>query len=139
MATEDDNVAILRDAYRRWSDQKGQDLNAMMDIVADDVSLRSLADGAPDVGFTKRRSGKAEVLGYLQGLTSGWEMLSFDVDEYVAQGDRVVAIGRTAWRNKKTGKVADTPKIDLWRFRNGKAVEFAEFYDTANVLAAAQP
>jgi ketosteroid isomerase-like protein len=32
-----------------------------------------------------------------------------------------------------------TPKVDVWRFRDGKAVEFSEFYDTAQAYAAAQP
>jgi len=45
--------------------------------------------------------------------------------------------GSTAWRHKRTGKVADTPKVDFWRFRDGKAVEFYEYYDTAAVFAAA--
>jgi ketosteroid isomerase-like protein len=35
--------------------------------------------------------------------------------------------------------VADSPKIDIWRFRDGKAVAFEEFYDTARVFAAATP
>ncbi len=37
---------------------------------------------------------------------------------------------------KRTGKVVNTPEADSWRFENGKAVEFYEFYDTAQVTAA---
>ena len=44
-------------------------------------------------------------------------MKHYTVEEYIAQGDVVVARGSTAWTNKKTGKVADTPKIDFWRFK----------------------
>jgi len=32
---------------------------------------------------------------------------------------------------------AETPKVDFWRFRDGKAVEFYEYFDTACVAAAA--
>jgi ketosteroid isomerase-like protein len=28
------------------------------------------------------------------------------------------------------------PKVDIWRFRNGKAIAFHEFYDTAQVASA---
>ena len=66
-------------------------------------------------------------------------MISYVVDEYIAQGERVVAVGSTSWTNKKTGKTASTPKVDIWRMRNGKAVEFMEYYDTANLIAAATP
>jgi uncharacterized protein len=48
----------------------------------------------------------------------------------------VVMIGHCAWRNKATGKVVSTPKADSWRFANGKAVEFYEYFDTAQVHAA---
>ena len=33
-----------------------------------------------------------------------------------------------------TGKIVETPKVDFWRFRDGKAVEFYEYYDTARVI-----
>jgi uncharacterized protein len=48
-----------------------------------------------------------------------------------------VMLGRCSWRYKKTGKVVSTPKCDSWRFANGKAVEFYEYFDTAQVHAAA--
>ena len=64
-------------------------------------------------------------------------MVHYTIDEYVAQGDAVVARGSTAWTNKKTGKPAETPKVDFWRFKDGKAVEFYEYFDYGRVAAAA--
>ena len=63
-------------------------------------------------------------------------MMEYEAEHFVAQGDRVVMLGRCAWSYRKTGKVVWTQKADSWRFENGKAVEFFEFYDTAQVLAA---
>ena len=137
MSNEDQNVTALRQAYRRWADSKGKDQSGWLAIVGDDLTLRSLADGAPGMEFSSQRRGKLELLDYLNGLTADWDMIFYEIADYVAQGDRVVAIGRTAWRNRRTGKVADTAKVDLWRFENGRAVEFFELYDTARVLAAA--
>ena len=74
---------------------------------------------------------------YFEGLLSGWAMKHSSMDEYIAQGDTVVARGSTAWINKRTGKRAETPKVDFWRFRDGKAVEFYEYFDAACVAAAA--
>jgi len=64
-------------------------------------------------------------------------MLHFSVGEFVAEGDAVFMRGSMAWRNKRTGQEVETPKVDFWRFRSGKAVEFYEYYDTARVVAAA--
>ena len=139
MATEDRNVATLREAYGRWAESKGKDLDGWTAILDEAVALRSIGQGAAGIEFTSARRGRSDVLDYLEQLTRDWEMLSYRVDEYVAQGDRVVALGRCAWRNKRTGKVADTRKVDIWRFEDGWAVEFEELFDTAAAMAAAQP
>ena len=52
-------------------------------------------------------------------------------DRAVAQDDRVVAIGSTSWRNKLTGKVAATPKIDVWRMRDGEWFEGTYIFQAA--------
>jgi ketosteroid isomerase-like protein len=139
MTVEQDNVALLREAYVGWNANKGCDVTCWMSVIHDDFKLASLADGAPEVPFTVPRNGREQVLEYLEGLNRDWEMVYCDIDDFVAQGDRVVAMGRTAWRHRGTGKVTESPKIDVWRIRDGKAVEFAEFYDTASMYAAATP
>lgn len=48
----------------------------------------------------------------------------------------VVVRSRFAFRNKQTGKSFESPKADFVRFRDGKIVEFFEFYDTAKAVAA---
>jgi len=57
-------------------------------------------------------------------------------DEFLAAGDVVLMIGTCSFKNKATGKTFATPKADLWRFEDGKAVEFFEYYDTAGILAS---
>jgi uncharacterized protein len=139
MPTPTDNVALLKTAYSEWAGKKGADLDCWLNIVDDGAYAMSLAKGAPEMTFTRERSSKDEIRGYLQELTRDWEMITYDMDDFIAQDDRVVVIGNVAWRNKATGKVAETPKVDIWRFRDGKVVEFAEFYDTARSFAAAVP
>ena len=138
MSTKEANVALLKQAYAAWNEKKGTDPSCWTCLLADDAKLRSLADGVSDGAFARERSGPAEIVGFLEDLSRDWEMLYFVVDEYIAQGDRVVAIGSTAWKNKATGKTASTPKVDVWRFRDGKAVDYAEYLDTAGVFAATQ-
>jgi len=139
MSTEAENVEILKNAYSQWAGKKAADLGCWNSVMADDIVFSSLAQGALGAEFSRARSGKAGAIGYLEELTRDWSMISYVVDEYIAQGDRVVAVGSTSWTNKKTGKTASTQKVDIWRMRNGKAVEFMEFYDTANLIAAATP
>jgi ketosteroid isomerase-like protein len=137
MSDEARNVEILSEAYSRWHGTKGGSVDHWMSIVADNIQFGSLPEGAPPVRFAKSYTSRDALRGYFEGLLSDWEMIHYTVDEFVAQGECVFMRGSTAWRNKRTGKSVDTPKADFWRFRNGKAVEFYEYFDTARVFAAA--
>jgi ketosteroid isomerase-like protein len=137
MPDEARNVAILKDAYARWHETRGGSVAHWLDVVDHNISFGSLARGAPDEAFATNYDNREKLRAYFDGLLGGWTMIHFTVGEFVAQGDTVVMRGATAWRNKATGKEFETPKVDFWRFRDGKAVEFYKYYDTAAVLAAA--
>jgi len=139
MGTPAENIATLKDAYRRWHETKGGSVTVWLDMMADDVKVYSLAAGAPAAPFTRAVNSKKQFERYFQGLLADWEMINYKTGQFIAEGERVAMLGSTAWRNRKTGRVIDTPKADFWTFRDGKVVEFHELYDTAALAAAAQP
>ena len=130
------NVTVLKEAYKRWHDSKAGSVDHWLRLMTDDVKFRSLADGALQMQFTGLSSNKTEVEQYFKGLTSEWLMNDYRVDEYIAEGDRVVALCHVSFKHRKTGKTLVTPKADFHKFREGKICEFFEFYDTAKALAA---
>lgn len=137
MADEAGNVEILKAAYKRWSDSKGGSVDDWMKICADNIAFGSLAQGAVQgARYMTAYNSRDALKEYFGGLARDWEMIDWVVDHYIAQGDRVVVLSRCTWRNKKSGKSVSTPKADSWRLAGGKAVEFFEFYDTAQVHAA---
>ena len=137
MGDEARNVDILKQAYKRWHDTLGNNADEWLDICADQIAFGSLAQGPQGAEYLTEYRSKAALQDYFAGLERDWQMIEFAAEHFVAQGDRVVMLGRCAWRYKKTGKVVWTHKADSWRFANGKAVEFFEYYDTAQVHAAA--
>jgi uncharacterized protein len=108
-------------------------------VLAQNVSFGSAPRGVAPLNFARQYRERDELRAYFDGLLADWTMQHYTVDEYVAQGDAVVARGSCAWTNKRTGKLAETPKVDFWRFKDGKAVEFYEYFDTHCVVAAASP
>ncbi len=138
MGNEARNVGLLKEGYKLWHDSKGGSLDYWMNIVADDIQFGSIARGAPPLAFTKPVSNKQALRGYFDGLLGDFTMIHYTIENYVAEGDIVFVRCTTSWRNKKTGKDFETPKADFWRFRDGKIVEFYEFFDTALVMAATQ-
>jgi ketosteroid isomerase-like protein len=138
MSIEDENVAILKEVYALWRSSKG-DPQHFFAILAPDINFGSLPDGRAPLGFTKSNTGYAHVKSYFDGLAAGWKMTDYVVDEFVAQGDVVVMRGSCEWVNRETGKSVHSPKLDFWRMRDGKAIQFFEYFDTAKAAEAATP
>jgi hypothetical protein len=136
MSDEARNVAILKKAYARWSETLGGSANEWLAICADDIAFGSLAQGPEGARYLTEYHSRDALKEYFSGLARDWQMIEYVAEHFVAQGDRVVMLGRCAWRYKRTGKVVWTHKADSWRFSGGKAVEFFEYYDTAQVKAA---
>ena len=136
---ESNNVALLEKGYAFWHQSKAdcEGASCWMDLLSEDVQWRSLAGGAAGMEFTLACRSKDEVQRYFQDLGKDWEMVSYNVHEFIAQGDRVVMLGSCEWKHRGTGKIMKSPKADVHRLRDGKVVDFMEFYDTAAALAAA--
>ena len=120
----------LKHAYKVWDETKGKSIDTWMELFDYEVDLRSLAGGRPGVEWTENCISREGVRAYLEGLCSQFTMIHQTFEKFVCQGDTIVAIGSTAWRNNATGKVAESQKVDVWRIDNGKIVAFHEYYDT---------
>ena len=135
-----ENVAKLKDAYRQWHETKGRSEKVWLDLMADDITIMSLAQGRPErvafTGQTLGKSGKTQMQEYFAGLRSDWEMNWYRVLSYIAEGDRVAVQCDISWTFKQHDQTFETLKADFWTFRDGKAVEFSEYYDTAALFAA---
>ncbi len=138
MESAAENTALLREAYALWHDSKGGSIDHWMGLIAENVSFGSVAGGAVSaLPFATQYDNRRALHGYFESLLRDWQMIYFNAQEFVAQGEAVVMRGSTAWRNRNTGKVFATPKLDFWRFRHGKAIEFFEYFDTAGAAQAA--
>jgi ketosteroid isomerase-like protein len=135
---EQRNVELLRNGYGRWAESKGASIEEWLEIASDEMVLHTLGGAAAAVAGPGARRGKAALRDYLEVIGQNWIMLDFAVQEFIAQGERVVVLSRSAWCSRLTGRQVEIDKVDIWRIRDGKAVEFTEFYDTAGALAAAQ-
>ena len=126
----------LRDAYRLWSDSGGTSSAQWIDLLAESIEMRSvLTPDLPD-DFAATRRSLAGALEYFQTLARDWEMIDFTPDRFIDGGDDVVMVGRCAWRNRATGRIVDTPKVDIWHFEDGKAVSFLEMFDSLAFVRA---
>lgn len=137
MSTKIDDLERIRAAYQAWNDTKGGSVQHWLDLMSPTVRFRSLAGGAPGLEFTSECECSGDVERYFGALSQDWNMQHYTVDELMTSGDRVIMLGHMAWTHKRTGRTVETPKADFMRLKDGKVVEFFEFYDTAKAIAAA--
>src|SRR5207253_864845 len=101
----------------------------IVDKLTDDVQWVSHLD--PIVPWAGDFSGKQRVPRFFENIYSSVEVLSFEPQEFVAQGDVVVSIGTFGCRSNATGKSANTRWVFIWKFANGKVSSYEQFHDIA--------
>lgn len=79
---------------------------------------------------------QAVVDNLLVPLSQDWDPFSAKADEFIAQGERVVALGTYSGTSKKTGKSFRSAFAHVWTVRGGKLARFNMHADTAKVLEA---
>ena len=124
------NAAALERLYARWNETKGGASDEVLELLDDQVEMRSVLAQEMPSELAGHKVSKAQAAGYFEALGRDWEMLFFDAYQFIAEGDDVVMIGRCAWRHRETGQEVDTPKVDIWHFENGKATRFFEMFDS---------
>ena len=67
-------------------------------------------------------------------LARDWDGFSAAAADFIAQGDRVVALGRYGGTYKRTGRSIEAAFAHVWTGREGKVVRFVQHTDTARVL-----
>ena len=138
MSIDKMTLHALKHAYSEWNRTLGGSADVWLGLLADDICFGSLANGADAMKFTEACHSKEAVVDYFKGLAAEWEMKHYRIDDYIVDGDKVVARGDCRFQHRKTGMELTSPKADFWKFKDGKAVEFFEFYDTARAFEAAQ-
>lgn len=88
------------------------------------------ADNNPYIGP------QAVVEGVFARLANDWDGWTLDIDEYLDAGDTVVATGRYRATHKQTGNAINAQFAHVWKVRDGKAVSFQQYVDTAQVQQA---
>ena len=124
------NTELIKNIYASFV--RG-DINGIVSVLKDDVQWEEPV--TQDIPYGGARQGKPAVRDFFAAVALV-EVASFEPQEYVASGDRVLAIGRWSGRVKETGKSFLSEWIMSWVVRNGKVTHFKAYEDTAAVAAA---
>ena len=85
-----------------------------------------------------RREGKEGVAGFFTELLAAEDLLLFETQEFIAQGNRVAVLGLYRGRVRSTGGVAESAFVQIFTVQDGKITNFLEIYDTKSAERAYQ-
>ena len=127
-----DNLNVVKDAYLAYRERN---FDALRNCLAEDVKW--FAIGPPDLIPTAgTRYGRNQVERYFATLDRAEDIKSFEPQEFIAEGDKVVAIGELERFAVSTGSLLRSPWVHVFTWRNGRIIEFRSFYDTAAAVTA---
>ena len=120
------NKEIIESAYGSFS--KG-DVPAVLAVMDPSIEW-SEAEGWPlyDGTFV---GPQAIVDGVFMRLGEIGDDFSVHVNQLVAEGDTVVALGTYTWNRKGTGEPAEVKMAHVWTLADGKIIRFQHHVDTA--------
>jgi ketosteroid isomerase-like protein len=120
-----DNKEIARALYAAFG--RG-DIGAVLATLAPDVQWTE-AEGGPYGGVSVGPD--AVLANVFMKLGGEWDGYAAVPQQFVAEGDTVVALGEYSGTYKATGKSFKAPFAHVWTFRDGKAIAFRQHTDTA--------
>ncbi|MBV8299892.1 MAG: nuclear transport factor 2 family protein [Candidatus Eremiobacteraeota bacterium] len=132
MVRDDEAVAQVQAAYQDF--QRG-DIGSLLSRLTDDISWYTPGEGTA-IPFAGQRNGKAAVAAFFESVESTLEFHSFDPNEFISQGDVVVALGTwDATVRGTSARIADGFAM-VFRLRDGKVAEFREYSDSRPIAEA---
>jgi uncharacterized protein len=124
-----ENKQFIRRMYDAYS--KG-DIDAVLANMTDDFTW--YAPGAAP--FAGQRRGREEMRAFFAESLRWVQMDQFDVDDVLADGDKVVVLGRQRGTVRETGRHFETRWAHVYTLRGGKAATGEVFTDTHAVASA---
>lgn len=127
------NTEIVKKAYECFGTG---DIEGLMELYSEDVSwITPKVDNAVHSGA---RAGKAAVAEFFQLLDESEEFSEFEPTEFIAEGDKVVVLGKLTATIKATGKTYSSDWVHITTVKDGKITGFLEFFDNAAANEAHQ-
>jgi ketosteroid isomerase-like protein len=131
--SEHENTKAVQEAYAAFG--RG-DVKGILSRLSDDIDWEGVVGAGPNVPTRGHRRGHAQVEQFFKQLAEAADFKQFEPREFVAQGDKVVALGHYEAVAKKTGRAFKSDFVMVFTFRGGKVSRFREYADVVAITAA---
>lgn len=127
------NTQLIQRSYEQFGTG---DIDGLLKTMADDIKWN--VPEIENAAFAGSRNGLDAVRQFFTQLQEGEEITRFEPLEFIAQDDKVVVLGESAATVRSTGRSYETDWVHVFHLRDGKVIEFTEFFDNAAATRAFQ-
>lgn len=129
---EQENLTIVQDGYAAFG--RG-DVVAGLSSYADDIDWAM--PGSPDIfPYAGKRSGLEQVAQFYSTFAETEEVEQMELQDFIAQGDKVLVFGHYKGRVKSTGRSYTKDFIHAVTLHDGKVTKFREYVASDDMYAA---
>lgn len=125
------NTELIRQAYEFF---KAGDISSFLNLLAEDVEWQM--PEIDNVAFAGSRRGRQQVGEFFQRMAEVQDVVEYAPEEFIAQGDKVVVLGRFTMRVKATGKESRSAWAHVWTVQGGSITASREYVDSLAVSRA---
>src|SRR3954470_4377531 len=126
---ETQNTQVIQDTYAAFG--RG-DIQSVLDNLSDDVVWKGVYGAGAHVPTSGERRGKAAVAEFFSQVAANVTFSTFEPKEFVATGDKVVALGHYA-ASTPMDRSFDSDFAMVFTIKNGKIAGFQEFCNSAAI------
>jgi uncharacterized protein len=130
---EEANTEMVRRCYAMFGNG---DISELMEHLSEDVAFTvPEVENSPYGGIWH---GRDEVRKFFEVLELTEEITDYEAREFIAQGDRVIVLGRSTATVRATGRHYSTEWVHIHTMKDNMIASSVEFFDTAAALRAFQ-
>ena len=129
--SEQANLEAVRQVYAAFV---RRDLPSILELQADDARW-SVAGPADQIPWAAPPPGREGVADFLRILSEWLVAEQFEIREFLASADTVVALGYQRGHVRPNGTPYEFDFVHVWSLQDGKITSFRVYYDTAYVAS----
>jgi ketosteroid isomerase-like protein len=126
-----ENTRLVQQAYEKFG---AGDVEGFVNSL--DSEIEWIVPAMESVPFAGTWRGREGVKKFLRKLAETQEVVEFTPEQFVAQGNTVIVLGRFVMRVKATNRESASDWAHVWTIAAGKIAHFREYVDTAAVSHA---
>ena len=128
------NVAFVKGLYAAF---KRGDVQPQMDALTEQTTWQLY--GPASFPLCGLRTGKAQILDFLQTLGSTLDVKSSVQHRFIAEGDTIIVLGSVHSVVRATGKEFKSEYVHILTVKDRKLVGYREFLDVAQLIECYKP